>query len=134
MPVYTNLDLDYSDLHLGGNVREHRKRLGWTLRELATRLSISVASLSAIENDKIVLDIERLFAIAEALGIRLDVLLPRNPRRHFQINRSAAPDAVYAKVSVRDSGQGTSPAYHNLVRPLADVFAGKHIQPFQIEK
>lgn len=133
MPVYSNLDLEYSDLRLGHTVREHRKRRGWTLQELASRLSLSTASLSAIENDKVVLDIERLFAIAEAFEIRADAMLPRNPSRHFHISRSATPEAAYSPVTLRNEGHGKTRAYHNLVRPLADVFAGKHIEPFAIE-
>ena len=128
MPVYTNLDLTYSDLRLGSTIREQRKFQGWTLQELASRLPMSAASLSAIENDKVVLDIEKLFTIAEALGIRPDAMLPRNPSRHFHISRSGAPDASMP-VTFQEEAQQAS---HNMVRPLADVFVGKHLEPFQM--
>lgn len=133
MPVYTNLDLEYSDLCLGEAVREGRKRLGWTLQELASRLSMSAASLSAVENDKVVLDIERLFAIAEVLGIRADTLLPKHPRRHFHITRSTARQTGYAAVALQDEDGVDGSTYRHLIRPLADVFSGKHMEPFQIE-
>lgn len=133
MPVYTNLDLEYPDLRLGKAIRENRKSRGWTLRQLASRLSISTASLSSIENDKCVLDIEKLFAIAEAFGMRPDSMLPRNPRRHFHINRSSASEAAYSSVTFRGGAQENRLPYHNRVRPLADVFSGKHMEPFQIE-
>jgi len=126
LPVYTNLEFDYSDLCLGQAVREQRKRRGWTLQELASRVSISAANLSAIENEKVVLDIERLFAIAEALEIRLDVLLPRNPSRHFQISRGTAFESTAAQVDGWED-------YHNRPHPLAGEFAGKHIEPFHFE-
>lgn len=134
MPVYTNLNLEYSALGLGQRIRELRKTKGWTLKDLASRLSISVASLSGIENEKAVLDLERLVAISEALGVRPDVLFPRSRTCHFEImQRTTLESRPAATLKVIDQTSGTSTAYHNLLRPLADAFVGKHIEPFHIE-
>ncbi len=54
--------------HTGALVRSARTRAGVSLRQLATRIGVSPATMSAIENDKAGLSVDRLYAIAEALG------------------------------------------------------------------
>lgn len=134
MPVYTNSDLEGSELHLGRTIREHRKGRGWTLHELASRLSISAASLSAIENEKVVLDLERLVAIADVLGIRPDAMLPKSPSCHFHVTRHSALEtwpATPLNLPNRESAPASS--HLNLLRPLAGPFVGKHMEPFHIK-
>ena len=134
MPVYTTAVSDYSQLRLGQTIREHRKRRGWTLQDLASRVPMSVAGLSEIENEKAVLDLERLVAIADVLGVRPDSMFPKNPSRHFQVMRRATIDALPpSPLKLLDRSSGTITAHHNLLRPLADEFVGKHIEPFHIE-
>lgn len=134
MPVYSNIALDYAALGLGPRIREQRKKKGWTLNSLAARVSLSVPTLSAIENDKVVLDFERLLAISEALEVRPDVLFPKSRSCHYHIVRRTALDReAFAALKVVDQASGTSAAHHNRLRPLADEFVGKHFEPFQVE-
>lgn len=95
---------------------------------------MSSGNLSAIENEKAVLDTERLSAIAEALGLAPQSLFPRSPNRHFQITHQAGLDSLAPMApNVVDRVTGKISPHHNLLRPLAGEFVGKHIAPFFIE-
>lgn len=134
MPVFVSSGAEYSDLRLGHTIREQRKGKGWTLQELADRLSISSANLSAIENEKVVLDVERVVAIAEVLGVRPDTLFPKNGRRHFHVERHAMLESsAGTPLTVLDRRSGDMMTHHNLLRPLANVFVGKHMEPFHAD-
>jgi transcriptional regulator with XRE-family HTH domain/uncharacterized cupin superfamily protein len=134
MPVYNSVALDYAALGLGERIRAERKRRGWTLQELAAKVEVSPASLSAIENDKAILDLDRLVAITQALGVTPHVVLPGSSSSHYLISRRAGVDAqVSAPLKVVDPSRGASTSYHNLLKPLADAFVGKHLEPFYIE-
>ena len=134
MPVYTDSRVDYGELRLGATIRELRKGRGWTLHDLASKLSISTANLSAIENEKAVLDTERLAAVAGVFGIRPDAMFPKNVSRHFHVVRQTALETTpAAPLNLLDRCSGTVTAHHNLRRPLADLFVGKHIEPFHAE-
>ena len=134
MPVYSNLEGEYSDLGLGARIRELRKAKGWTLDDLSSRLSLSIASLSTIENDKATVDVERLVAICNALGVRPDALLPKGSSTHFHVaTRDTLAQEQAASLRIVDHAKGSLTPYHNLLRPLAAPFVGKHFEPFQIE-
>ena len=134
MPVYANSVVDYAELHLGQTIREFRKRKGWTLQDLASRLSISVANLSAIENEKARLDLERLVAIADAFGVRPHELFPVSPSQHYLVTGHAAMDALpAAPLALVDPASGQLASHRALLKPLADAFVGKHIEPFLIQ-
>ena len=134
MRAYPEVDEDYRTLRVGSRIREHRKRHGWKLVDLAARLGISVGKLSAIENDKIAVDVDLFVGIAETCGVPFDVLLPPTPSSHFHIVRSRSienepPSTV--KLVNRTSHKLIS--YHNRLWPLADRFIGKHIEPLALE-
>lgn len=134
MPVYTHLDDDYSALRLGQRIREQRKKCGWTLADLASRLSLSVGTLSALENQKIALDVDLLLAMGNVLDVPLEVLLPKSTTSHFHIARRGqieSQPALPMKVVNRATERLMS--YHNRLRPLAKPFVGKHLEPFEIE-
>ncbi len=134
MPVYSSSAVDYGDLHLGRTIRERRKQRGWTLQELAARLSISAASLSAIENEKAKLDLEQLVTIADIFGVHPDELLPRSPSQHYLITARSEFEALpQATLRLIDRTSGENAAHHARVIPLADAFVGKHLEPFQLE-
>ncbi|MGW6378284.1 TetR family transcriptional regulator [Rhodococcus sp. NPDC055112] len=61
--------------HLPDAIRRTRRSAGLTLRELAGRLAISPATLSAIENGKTGVSVERLHALAAALGTTAALLM-----------------------------------------------------------
>ncbi len=95
---------------------------------------MSSANLSAIENEKAVLDTERLAAIADALGLLPQSLFPKSPNRHFQISHQTDLDTLGANaLNVIDRSTGVESAHHNVLRPLAGEFVGKHIAPFHIK-
>ncbi len=58
-----------SRLELGRRVRELRAARGLTLREVADRLQVSSATMSAIENGKTGVSAERIARLAETLGV-----------------------------------------------------------------
>lgn len=54
---------------LGRRVRELRRSRGLTLRELADRLQVSAATMSAVENGRTGISAERIARLAEELGV-----------------------------------------------------------------
>src|SRR5262252_3344766 len=70
-------------------IRDERRRRGWTLKQVASRLSISVATLSAIENQQVSPDVRLLPQLSEALDTRLDRLLPRSKAAGVFVTRRA---------------------------------------------
>jgi mannose-6-phosphate isomerase-like protein (cupin superfamily) len=81
-----------------------------------------------------VLDTERLAAIADALGLPPQSLFPKSPNRHFQITHQSNLDSLPSStLNVVDKSTGLVGAHHNLLRPLAGEFVGKHVAPFRIE-
>lgn len=134
MPVYSSAETESDRQAIGRHVRQLRLQRGWRLQDLAERVSVSVTTLSAIENDKVSLDIDLLLAISRALDISLDVLLPRSRSGHYCIARRTDVDGRQPfpmKLVNRATGALTS--YHNKLRALADPFVGKYIEPFEID-
>jgi TetR/AcrR family transcriptional regulator, cholesterol catabolism regulator len=85
-------DLRTSDVRIsvGANIRRGRQRAGMSLRELGRRLGLSPASLSAIENGKTEVGLERLGKIGGLLGLSLAELLPSDLVRPDRPAHSAA--------------------------------------------
>jgi transcriptional regulator with XRE-family HTH domain len=132
MPVYTNAP-SYKALELGRRIREERKRLGWTLEDLARRLGISIAALSDLENERTVLNLERLVEIGDALGVAADAFFPRTRSYHFEVSRLGNLPARAPAPRVVNPSTGAERPYRHALRPLADAFVGKHIDPYHIE-
>ncbi len=65
--------------HSGAVVRETRLEAGQTLRQLAASIGVSVGTMSAIENGKVGLTVDRLRLIAEELGVPASHLI--HPQR-----------------------------------------------------
>jgi transcriptional regulator with XRE-family HTH domain len=134
VPVYSHLVGDDVAHHLATRIREERRRCGWTLKDLASHVPASVATLSAVENQQVSVDVELLFRLSEAFGIPLDALLLRRRAAHFQITRRVELDAhPPAPLKVVSRTRRSVTAYHNRLWPLADAFVGKYIEPFEIE-
>ncbi len=134
MPVYRHLDGDYAALNVGLHVRATRKRKGWTLSQLAERLGISIGTLSAIENDKVSINIDLLFSLSNLFGEPVEALLPDTDTAHFHITRrdhTVSQPPFPMKVVNRSTGSLMS--YHNRLWPLARPFLQKLIEPFEIE-
>ncbi|MDI9917225.1 TetR family transcriptional regulator [Rhodococcus sp. IEGM 1379] len=61
---------------IGASIRQARRDGGLSLRELARRLEVSPATLSAVETGKTRVSVDRLASIGGVLGVRFDALLP----------------------------------------------------------
>lgn len=82
---------------LGSAVRSARLAKGLSLRTLADLLDVSPATMSAVENDRTPLTVQRLQRIAELLGVPADRLVRGEP------TRSGAPaGAVRSAVEAGD--------------------------------
>ena len=97
-------------------------------------MTLSVGTMSAVENQKASLDIDTLLSLCTTLNVPLEDLLPKSPTRHFHIARRSqiyAEPSLPLKVVNRSTGRSVS--YHNRLWPLAKPFVGKHLEPFEIE-
>lgn len=134
MPVYPHLDADYTALQPGTRIRDQRKKRGWTLEELASRLSLSVGTLSAIENQRIAPKLETFLAIRDVLDVPLETLLPPSTTRHFHIARREPIDGQSTRpIKFVNPANGRLMSYRNRLRLLAQPFVGKHLEPFDLE-
>jgi len=68
---------DNFDASVRSRLRELRRDQGLTLEELAARASIDPSTLSRLESGKRRLALDHLPSLADALGVRVDDLLPR---------------------------------------------------------
>jgi transcriptional regulator with XRE-family HTH domain len=60
---------------VGSEIRAARRAAGMSLRALAHRLGASAATVSALENDKTRVTVDRLNAVAKILNVPVRVLL-----------------------------------------------------------
>lgn len=133
MPVYSSHLTDGKDQSLGRGIREQRLAKRYTLRQLADRLGVSMAKLSNIENDKGRLDLAELSRLATALGVPLSAIFPRSRVTHHLVRRSgeiAAERPVLRELIGPELGPAR---HHNPIRPLAEAFIGKHMEPLLVE-
>ena len=80
-------------MKIGKRVRKQRKKLGFTLRELATRTDLTAGFLSQIENDQISPSLNSLQSIATALRVPMFYFLD-NSQPHL-IVRAAERRKLY---------------------------------------
>jgi transcriptional regulator with XRE-family HTH domain len=134
MPVYSSIVGDEHARRLAGRLREARTQHGWTLKDLAVRVSASVATLSSIENLRVSPDLELLVRLSEVFGTSIESLCSHGTAEHFCVSRrnevSQQPPAPLRMIG--PGGKATA-KYHNRLWPLADAFVGKYIEPFEIE-
>lgn len=64
-----------SDQEVGRRIRTHREQRQVSLREMARRLDVSPATLSALENGRTSVSVRRMFAVSEVLDISIAALL-----------------------------------------------------------
>ena len=74
----------HSELGVGRNIRHARLVAGFTLRELAERVSCSESLLSKIENEKAVPSLQMLHRIVAQLGTSIGVFFS-DPHAHSRI-------------------------------------------------
>jgi transcriptional regulator with XRE-family HTH domain len=81
---------------LGTLLRGLRARHGWTLKEMSAKSGIPFSTLSKIEHDRLTLSYDRLYALAQRLGLRMSEL--------FAESEDEAPQPVTARRSLGDIG------------------------------
>ena len=83
--------MDDINVYTGKKIRNYRKMRKMTLQMLADRIYKSRATVSKYETGEIVVDIETLWKIAEALGVSLSQLADYHPQVEEE-PRQASPD------------------------------------------
>jgi len=61
-------------IKVGNNIRKWRHIIGFKQEQLADMLEISTVSMSKIETGRTDIPLKRLFSIAEALGVTIELL------------------------------------------------------------
>ncbi|WP_030166141.1 MULTISPECIES: TetR family transcriptional regulator [Actinomycetes] len=61
--------MDSPGVHIGARVRDVRNAMGVSLRELARRLALSPATITALEKGRTTMSVDRLYEIASALEV-----------------------------------------------------------------
>lgn len=76
--MVTCLSMDEASLYkdFGRLVRDHRRRLGLTQEQLADHVGLSRTSITNVEQGRQKVLLHQMFALAESLQIRPEVLLP----------------------------------------------------------
>jgi transcriptional regulator with XRE-family HTH domain len=134
MAVHTQRDDRDVARQVAGRLREQRRQRQMTLKEVASRVSVSIATLSAIENHQVSPDVDLLVRLAETLDVPVDSLLPRYGPLHFQITRHATIEShPPAPMKLVSRTRRAATPYHNRLWLLADSFAGRYLEPFEIE-
>jgi transcriptional regulator with XRE-family HTH domain len=115
---------------LGDRIRAQRKSMGWTLRDLAERLGVSVMTVQRIETGKVSPSVVMLQDIAHALEKPLNGFLPDegSPVRIFgRQNVPAADNGHCQRVDIAPAGLISN----DLTISLRDCQAGTVIGPRQ---
>lgn len=79
---------------LGALLRGVRNREGWTLKQMSEKSGIPVSTLSKVEHDRLTLTYEKLYLVAQRLGMRMSEL--------FAETQDEEPAAVTARRSLCD--------------------------------
>ena len=100
--------------HLGGRLRALRQQRGFSLRELADRLEISVSAVSQIERGRLQPSVNRLLAIVSALGVPLARVFDESARD----GSSGASATGYVLGSIRGDRHGRARGRGAVPAPL----------------
>jgi transcriptional regulator with XRE-family HTH domain/uncharacterized cupin superfamily protein len=129
MPVYGSYRASTDAPGLGQRLRTLRQRRGFTLRELAKQTSISAAVLSQLETEQRRLDVAQGVAIAEALGVAVEDLVTEATDLPYQVVREGDLRGREPRQVQLVSPMGETLVHSNRFHPLADLFAGRHLEP-----
>ncbi|MET0265405.1 MAG: XRE family transcriptional regulator [Duganella sp.] len=80
---------------LGSLLRAIRSRNGWTLKEMSDKCGIPVSTLSKVEHERLTLSYDKLYQLAQRLGIRMSELFAED-------TGTEAPMPVTARRSLGD--------------------------------
>lgn len=81
---------------LGTLLKNLRNRNGWTLKQMSAESGIPISTLSKVEHDRLTLTYDKLYQLAQRLGLRMSELF-------VETGEEAAP-AVTARRSLGDLG------------------------------
>ncbi|VVE60572.1 XRE family transcriptional regulator [Pandoraea captiosa] len=109
-----------SPIELGQRLRTARKRLGWTLTQLAEKCDVSITTISRAERGQLALGYENLTALGRALGIDLGSLLS-----HHTEDAQPTTGPVVTRAGEGAAYRGLSFTYEF----LAPNTAGKPFEP-----
>jgi transcriptional regulator with XRE-family HTH domain len=115
---------------LGDKIRAQRKAMGWTLRDLADRLGVSVMTVQRIETGKVSPSVVMLQDIAHALERPLNGFLPDEgaPVRFFEKKQlPAANNGSFRQLDVAPAGLISN----DLTITIRDCAAGSVLGPRQ---
>ena len=90
---------------LGALLRGVRNREGWTLKQMSERSGIPVSTLSKVEHDRLTLTYDKLYQVAQRLGMRMSEL--------FAESNEEAPAAITARRSLCDIDHAVRVETHN---------------------
>ena len=76
---------------IGRKIRSFRKMRGLTLEQAAARFGKTASALSKCEKGAVAIDVDSLYAIAEALGVQVEQLLCAPPERPPKLPAGDAP-------------------------------------------
>ena len=79
---------------LGALLRGVRNREGWTLKQMSEKSGIPVSTLSKVEHDRLTLTYDKLYQVAQRLGLRMSEL--------FAEQKDDEPTAITARRSLGD--------------------------------
>ena len=79
---------------LGALLRGVRNREGWTLKQMSEKSGIPVSTLSKVEHDRLTLTYDKLYQVAQRLGMRMSEL--------FAESDDEPPAAITARRSLCD--------------------------------
>ena len=79
---------------LGALLRGVRNREGWTLKQMSEKSGIPVSTLSKVEHDRLTLTYDKLYQVAQRLGMRMSEL--------FAKSSEEPPAAITARRSLCD--------------------------------
>ena len=81
---------------VGEHIRQRRKELGYSLRQLGTRTSLTASFLSQVENDQCSPSLTSLQRIATALEVPMFAFLITDSRPARLSGRTSAPGWTFA--------------------------------------
>ena len=81
-PAASSPQADHPPTHIGPRLRDRRKALGISLRELARRIGVSASLVSQIERDKVNPSVSTLYALARELGLNMGDLFDPQGSTH----------------------------------------------------
>src|SRR4029450_8160890 len=127
MPVYPSLIGDEHSRRLALRLREARRQHGWALQDLAARGSVSLSTLSAIENERVSPDVELLLRLSEVFGTSIETLCCDGNAEHYCVSRrNEVSTHAPAPLGLIGKQRRAATEYHNRLWPLADAFVGKY--------